>query len=115
MTAITMTAIIAAITPKTPCHCIWEVTNVAVGPSAPPIIPIEEASFLQPPRHIARIIEVTKPTNLFIYGYPFVKFFNLLGLFKFSHKVLHQICTKIKPTFNAVLLDKLEFINLTQC
>ena len=85
-----MTAIIAAITPKTPCHCIFEVTNIAVGPSAPPIIPIEEASFLQPPRHTTRIIEVTKPTNLFIYGYPFVKFFNLLGLFKFIDQLPNQ-------------------------
>ena len=30
-----------------------------------------------------------------------------------SNKVLHQICTKITRAFNAVLLDKLKFVNLS--
>ena len=78
-----MATIITEINVQTLIQCIWKVRNVAVGPSAPPIIPTDEASLLQPPRHNTRINDETKIINFFIYGYPFVKFFNLLDLFKF--------------------------------
>ena len=78
-----MTTIITEINLQMLIQCIWEVTNVAVGPSAPPIMPMDEASLPQPPRHNIRINDETKSINFFIHGYSFVKFFNLLDLFKF--------------------------------
>ena len=86
-----MGTIITAINPQTLANCIWEVINVAVGPSAPPIMPTDEASLLQPLRHNTKINVETKIINFFIHEYPFVKFFNLLDLFKFIYQITSKI------------------------
>ena len=85
-----MATIITEINPQTPSQRIWEVSNIAVEPSAPPIMPMDEASLLQPPRHNTRINDETKIINFFIHGYSFVKFFNLLDLFQFMQLTEEQ-------------------------
>jgi hypothetical protein len=70
-----MAKIITKINLQTLSRSIWEVTNVAVGPSAPPIMPTDEDSLLQLPRHNTRINDEMKIINFFIHGYSFVKIF----------------------------------------
>ncbi len=69
-----MATIITEINLQTLIQCIWEVTNIAAGPSAPPIMPIDEALLLQPPKHNTRINDETKIINFFIQSHSFFKF-----------------------------------------
>ena len=78
-----MTTIITEINLQMLIQRIWEVRKAAAGPSAPPIMPMDEASLLQPPRHNTRMNDETKIINFFIHKNSFVQLFNLLDLFKF--------------------------------
>ena len=69
-----ITAIIA-INPQMLSQSILDVTKIAVGPSAPPIIPMEAASLPQPVRHNTK---VNKKENTIVFFIKLFSFFHFL-------------------------------------
>ena len=58
---------------QTDSQGILEVTNMAVGPSAPPIIPTDVDSVPHPTKHFAKTNGKTNAVSFFIQAYSFVK------------------------------------------
>ena len=78
--------------PQTYIHLILEVTSLAVGPSAPPIIPMEADSELQPNKPSAQTNEKMHATNFFTPITPFANSYLSFVLSQVSHLYYSVAC-----------------------